>query len=148
MDEEKGITRNALLARICGRELSPLRPNSQEEGRGGSITSADGVEWQDKERETVESAMAEADQAHANQIDDRPEQSEMRHFVAESVRSASAVTISLLMDVQVADMERDLMFLLDYLRIVHLYCLYCGVVFDSAAEMEAQCPGTFETDHE
>ncbi|CAE7457936.1 ATJ49 [Symbiodinium natans] len=38
--------------------------------------------------------------------------------------------------------------LLSYLRRSHCYCLYCGCVFDSATDLERNCPGFSEAEHE
>jgi len=38
--------------------------------------------------------------------------------------------------------------LLTHLRTVHRYCLYCGCVFDSFEDLERNCPGFTEEEHE
>eukprot|EP00933_Yihiella_yeosuensis_P050371 TRINITY_DN4816_c2_g1_i1.p1 TRINITY_DN4816_c2_g1~~TRINITY_DN4816_c2_g1_i1.p1 ORF type:complete len:331 (+),score=70.34 TRINITY_DN4816_c2_g1_i1:79-1071(+) len=38
--------------------------------------------------------------------------------------------------------------LLTHLRTVHRYCLYCGCVFNSFEDLEQNCPGFTEQDHE
>uniref|UniRef100_A0A7S1RTK1 DUF4187 domain-containing protein n=1 Tax=Alexandrium catenella TaxID=2925 RepID=A0A7S1RTK1_ALECA len=35
-----------------------------------------------------------------------------------------------------------------HLRTVHRYCLYCGCVFDSFEDLERNCPGFTEQEHE
>ena len=37
---------------------------------------------------------------------------------------------------------------LSYLRSKHHYCFWCGIKYEDEAEMEAQCPGTEEDDHD
>ena len=50
------------------------------------------------------------------------------------------------LDSQNVALER-LLDLLTHLRTVHRYCLYCGCVFDSFADLERNCPGFTEEDH-
>ncbi|CAE7394974.1 unnamed protein product [Symbiodinium sp. CCMP2456] len=38
--------------------------------------------------------------------------------------------------------------LLTHLRAVHRYCLFCGCTYDSAEDMEENCPGITEEEHE
>eukprot|EP00435_Cladocopium_sp_Y103_P043466 s74_g12.t1 len=38
--------------------------------------------------------------------------------------------------------------LMTHLRTVHLYCLYCGCTYDSAEDMERNCPGVTEEEHD
>ena len=38
--------------------------------------------------------------------------------------------------------------LLTYLRVSHVYCLYCGVVYDSQQDMADNCPGPAREDHD
>ena len=37
---------------------------------------------------------------------------------------------------------------LSYLRDKHAYCFWCGVKYDSEEEIESQCPGPDEDDHD
>eukprot|EP00611_Tribonema_gayanum_P002601 TRINITY_DN11953_c0_g1_i1.p1 TRINITY_DN11953_c0_g1~~TRINITY_DN11953_c0_g1_i1.p1 ORF type:complete len:317 (-),score=113.61 TRINITY_DN11953_c0_g1_i1:196-1146(-) len=37
---------------------------------------------------------------------------------------------------------------LQYLRSMHLYCLYCGTRYDSAGDMGEHCPGVAKDDHD
>jgi len=37
---------------------------------------------------------------------------------------------------------------LSYLREKHAYCFWCGVKYDSEEEIESQCPGPNEDDHD
>lgn len=38
--------------------------------------------------------------------------------------------------------------LMTHLRTVHLYCLYCGCTYDSGEDMERNCPGVTEEEHD
>merc|ERR1712187_872826 len=38
--------------------------------------------------------------------------------------------------------------LLTHLRTVHCYCLFCGCVFESFEDLERNCPGFTEEEHE
>ena len=38
--------------------------------------------------------------------------------------------------------------LLTYLRVEHLYCLYCGIKYDSEEDILANCPGPAREDHD
>ena len=35
-----------------------------------------------------------------------------------------------------------------YLRTTHLYCLYCGIQWETDLEMDVECPGADREDHE
>lgn len=43
--------------------------------------------------------------------------------------------------------EERLVEVLGYLRQQHCYCIYCGVEYEGAADMAANCPGPDESDH-
>ena len=36
---------------------------------------------------------------------------------------------------------------LRYLRLKHLYCLYCGFAYDNLCQLNTSCPGMYESDH-
>ncbi|CAJ1341694.1 unnamed protein product [Effrenium voratum] len=38
--------------------------------------------------------------------------------------------------------------LMTHLRTVHLYCIYCGCTYDSPADMDRNCPGITEEEHD
>ncbi|CAE8704321.1 unnamed protein product, partial [Polarella glacialis] len=38
--------------------------------------------------------------------------------------------------------------LMTHLRTVHLYCIYCGCKYDSADDMDRNCPGITEEEHD
>jgi len=44
--------------------------------------------------------------------------------------------------------EEKLMKVLHYLRENHLYCMYCSSNFTDQEDMEANCPGLLEEDHD
>lgn len=48
------------------------------------------------------------------------------------------------------DIEPDeqLSFIIDYLREKYLYCLWCGIQYDSAEDLDLNCPGTEKNDHD
>ena len=35
-----------------------------------------------------------------------------------------------------------------YLREVHYYCIYCGILYKDAEDLDRSCPGLFEEAHE
>ncbi|XP_035216880.1 G patch domain-containing protein 11-like [Stegodyphus dumicola] len=49
---------------------------------------------------------------------------------------------------QELDPEEQLYFILDYLRSKYLYCLWCGIKYDSSEDMDKHCPGTEKCDHD
>lgn len=44
--------------------------------------------------------------------------------------------------------EEQLAFILDYLRAKYLYCLWCGIKYDSEEDINENCPGTEKDDHD
>ena len=46
-----------------------------------------------------------------------------------------------------ASVHKQLSLLLSFLREEHMYCLYCGCVFESRDQMAEVCPGPAEEDH-
>lgn len=44
--------------------------------------------------------------------------------------------------------DEQLSFILDYLRTKYLYCLWCGVQYDSADDINSNCPGIEKCDHD
>lgn len=44
--------------------------------------------------------------------------------------------------------DEQLNFILDYLRTKYLYCLWCGIKYETADDMDANCPGTEKSDHD
>ncbi|RLV93389.1 G patch domain-containing protein 11 [Spathaspora sp. JA1] len=48
---------------------------------------------------------------------------------------------------QVQDLHQQLSSLLEYLRITHSYCWYCGIKFTNKQDLETNCPGKFRDVH-
>ena len=48
------------------------------------------------------------------------------------------------------DIEPDeqLSFIIDYLREKYLYCLWCGIQYDSIEDLDSNCPGAEKNDHD
>ena len=44
--------------------------------------------------------------------------------------------------------QDQLHLVLSYLRDKHAYCFWCGVKYESEEDMQSQCPGPDEDDHD
>ena len=51
-------------------------------------------------------------------------------------------------DLDVEPSEEKLVSILDYLRSMHLYCLYCAFKAEDKGDLERNCPGPYRLDHE
>ena len=45
-------------------------------------------------------------------------------------------------------MAEKLELLITYLRLTHLYCMFCGINFENEEEMNNSCPGPSREDHD
>lgn len=68
-----------------------------------------------------------------------------RVLVATETRNEPVLPIEPTVDVLLQ--EEKLILLLEYLREVHLYCFFCGVVYTNEKDMSDNCPGVYEEDH-
>jgi len=45
------------------------------------------------------------------------------------------------------DLSSRLLELLEYLRKTHIYCFYCGSIYDNMEQLNKMCPGILDSDH-
>lgn len=53
-----------------------------------------------------------------------------------------------LYDLEYLDLMDRLKEIVNYIRVTHYYCIWCGSAFDSIDELNQQCPGRTREDHD